>query len=216
MVGNFSRLEAQADTCSCIEGAVGVSSSAPVLVVALERKTLVSVCGQVLDTLGEGEFLVTEFSVFDCATGAALAAYDGSTVHSVKGTNRKLEITEVKYLPAGTDWEWMFVPVGIRYMTGAKGRITVSEPQPHYKGIDIDRSNIETFLFEIVTLNRAGHLGGREPEEIIGKLEILALNGNRLATDILMDFEQFFNFSTDGAVASQLKDAVATVEWSGK
>ena len=54
------------------------------------------------------------------------------------------------------------------------------------------------------------------PEELLGRLEILALNDIKKAVDILNDFENYFNYKTDGAIAEQWKDAVATIKWIRK
>lgn len=51
------------------------------------------------------------------------------------------------------------------------------------------------------------------PEEILSRLEFLALNDFNEAVDILCDFENYFDYQTDGAITEQWKDAVATVKW---
>jgi hypothetical protein len=67
--------------------------------------------------------------------------------------------------------------------------------------VDIDESKADNFLIELRNLKGTGKL--EYPEEILGRLENLALNDFKDSVEILYDFENYFNYQTDGAIAEQ-------------
>lgn len=155
--------------------------------------------------------MISEFNVFNCKTGGQLVEYGAVQNCIVKKDELGLTITELKYLPAGENWKWEQVEIGLQQIFVNENELVVLEQKPAFEQVDIDESKADSFLIELKNLKGTGKLDN--PEEILGRLEILALNDFKNAVEILYDFENYFNYQTDGAIAEQWKDAVATVKW---
>lgn len=129
----------------------------------------------------------------------------------VQFKNDSLTITELKYLPVGKKWEWELVPIGRQRIVLDKNKLQVSTIEPFYRPTTIDSELVDRFYTNLEKLKGEGY--NEQFESIIGKLEVLALNGKSRALRILTDFDEYFNFTPDGAIAMQLSNAVATVDW---
>lgn len=204
----------QASKCECIDGISSAKGDIPAFTVNFDNGTIVSVCGVQIRRVSDDKALMSEFNVFDCATGKALLTYDATQTCIVEKTGEGFVITEYQNLPAGENWQYTDVKIRVQkvYLDGEE--IVVTEPEPAFKHRDISPSVISKFM---LSLNKQKGKGGiPNPEEVIGKLQFLAMNGDQEAYDILTNFEKYFNLTADGAVAEQLKDAVATAEWMKK
>lgn len=147
-------------------------------------------------------------------TGEQIVEYGAVQNCIVKKDEFGLTITELKYLPAGENWKWEQVKIGFQQVYVKENKLVVLEQKPAFDQNKIDDSRANSFLIELTNMKGTGKLDN--PEEILGRLEILALNDNKKAVDILSDFENYFNYQTDGAIAEQWKDAVVTVKWIRK
>lgn len=202
---------AQSTDCGCFNGIGSSESDKPSLTIKFNNGTTLSLCGYEQERLSENEVLISEFNVFNCKTGGQLVEYGAVQNCIVKKDELGLTITELKYLPAGENWKWEQVEIGLQQIFVNENELVVLEQKPAFEQVDIDESKADSFLIELKNLKGTGKLDN--PEEILGRLEILALNDFKNAVEILYDFENYFNYQTDGAIAEQWKDAVATVKW---
>lgn len=211
MISISSLLYSQTENCGCFNGIGATKDHKPSLNIEFTNGIRITVCGYEQKKLRDNEVLISEFNVFDCRTGESLAEYGAVQNCLVKIENEILKIIELKNLPAGKNWKWKQVSIGLQQIVVKENKLTVLGQQPQYEKTEIEKEKVELLLAELADLKGKGSL--ENPEEILGRLEILALNGNQKATDILTDFENYFDFRTDGHIAEQWKDAIATVEW---
>lgn len=202
---------AQSTECGCFNGIGSSASDTPSLTIKFSNGTILSVCGYEQEKRSENEILISEFNVFNCKTGESLVEYGAVQTCIVKKDERGLTITELKYLPAGENWKWEQVKIGLQQIFVKENKLVVLNQKTAFGPLKIDPTRTTHFLEKLTDRKRTGTLD--HPEEIIGRLEILALNGSKEAVDILYNFENYFNYQTGGAIAEQWKGAVATVKW---
>ena len=205
---------AQSNDCGCFNGIGSSESDKPSLTIEFTNGTTLSVCGYEQERLSENEVLISEFNVFNCKTGEQLVEYGAVQNCIVKKDELGLTITELKYLPAGENWKWEQVEIGLQQVFAKENELVVLEQKPAFEQADIDESKADSFLNELKSLKGTGKIDN--PEEVLGRLEILAMNDVKEAVDILNDFENYFHYQTDGAIGEQWKDAVATIKWIRK
>ncbi|MEZ4800890.1 MAG: hypothetical protein R2809_14160 [Flavobacteriales bacterium] len=207
-------LFAQTDDCKCFDGIGSASGDAPVLTFEFSNGQSIEVCGFVEEIYDANKILVSEFNVFNCKTGDILVEYGAVQTCLVQKGENELNITEMLYLPTGENWHWEEVKVGLQSITLKSDSLVVSEQISVYDPAKLSSTNVELFIQELRKLKGSGNL--ENPEEIIGRLEVLALSDYDEAFLILMDFENYFSYLTDGAIREQWTDAIATVEWLKK
>lgn len=205
---------AQSTDCGCFDGIGSSESDKPSLTIKFGNGTTLSVCGYEQERLRENEVLISEFNVFNCQTGEQLVEYGAVQNCIVKKDELGLTITELKYLPAGEHWKWKQVKVGLQQMCVKENQLVVLEQKPAFEQVQIDETRTNSFLEQLRKIRGTGKIDN--PEEVLGRLEILALNDVEEAVEILDDFENYFKYQTDGAIAEQWKDAVTTVKWIRK
>ncbi len=202
---------AQSTDCGCFNGIGSSESDKPSLTIEFSNGTTLSVCGNEQKKLSENEVLISEFNVFNCKTGEQLVEYGAIKNCIVKKDEHGLTITELKYLPIGENWKWEQVKIGLQQIFVKENKLIVLNQKPAFRKVKIDEKRTESFLQKLRKMKGVGKLDN--PEEILGRLEVLALNDIKEAVAILYDFENYFNYRTDGAIAEQWKDAIATVKW---
>ena len=208
------RVTAQKTDCGCFNGIGSSETDKPSLTFEFKNGTSISVCGYVEEKLSENEVQISEFSVFNCKTGEQLVEYGAVQNCIVKKDELGLKIIELKFLPAGENWKWENVKTGLQQIFVKENKLIVLDQKPAIQHRKINEANADKFLNELIKMKGTGKLDN--PEEILGRLEFLALNDFKHAVEILYDFESYFNYKTDGAIAEQWKDAVATVKWINK
>ena len=204
-------LQGQINHCGCFNGIGSSEKDQPILSVGFSNGQKISVCGYEQKKLSANEVFITEFNIFDCETGKSLVEYGAAKNCKINVEEGVVEIIELKNLPAGENWEWMQVPIGIEQVLEKENRIVATGQKPKFSNTNIETEQNDSFYQEIEKAKSKGSL--KNAEEIIGKLEVLALNKEQKAREILFDFENYFKYTADGAIAEQLKDAVATVKW---
>ncbi|WP_321996903.1 hypothetical protein [Draconibacterium orientale] len=197
--------------CGCFDGIGSTENDKPSLTVEFSDGDKISVCGYEEKKISDNKVLISEFDVFNCKTGLSLTQYDAVQNCQVSIENGILVIIELKYLPAGDNWKWIQVPIGIEKVLKNGIKVLATGQTPSFEEFKIEKEIIEKFYSELDSIEVNGEIN--DPENVIGKLEILALNGEQKARTILFDFENYFNYETDGAIAEQWKDAVAIVKW---
>tara|TARA_R110000850_G_scaffold107089_3_gene218514 strand:- start:192 stop:860 length:669 start_codon:yes stop_codon:yes gene_type:complete len=205
-------LTAQATSCGCFNGIGSTKGDKPNLTIALTDEVTFVVCGFELEKYNENEILISEFNIFNCQSGEALVEYDAVQTCKVLKNETGLQISELKLLPAGENWNWKQVKIGFQQVLVKEKKIVVQEQKPAFEKVVFNNTLVDSFISELHERKGTGKL--ENPEEILGRLEFLALNGIQEAKDILYDFENYFAFETDGAIAEQWGAAVATVKWA--
>lgn len=209
-----SLLNAQSDICKCLDGIGTVNGDEPSLVVEFANGQKLIVCGYEQQKISDNEILISEFDIFNCQTKKSLVQFGAVDLCRIVHKEDKVIINKLKKLPAGKNWEWINISIGVQELGEKNGDIYITQLVPNFKKLKIDSKLIEEFFQQVSFLKGKGY--SNKFEEIIGKLEVLSLNGNSQAYSILMNFEEYFNFKPDGAIAEQWKDALATVNWTKK
>lgn len=200
----------QSTDCSCFNGIGSTEKDEPSLTIEFSNGTVLTVCGYEQEKINENEVLISEFNVFNCKSGVSLVEYGAIQNCLVKKNKLGLQISELKFLPSGDNWKWKQVEIGIQQIFIKENQLVISDQKPAYAQAEISQTKVDSFLEGLREMKGTGKLDN--PEEILGKLEILALNKVKEAGTILYDFEDYFKYQTDGAIAEQWKDAIATVK----
>lgn len=193
--------------CNCFDGIGSSKGDTAIVEMTFSNGESISVCGFV-DKQMEG-ITISEFNVFECKTGKSLTEYDAMQICKIVEKKDTLIIQELKYLPTGKNWSWNLIQLGEQIITLNNGKLFISDISPKLEKFHIDERDAELFLNSLTR----GTGYSSEWELQIGQLEVLALLGNKKATDILKNYEKFTGQETDGAVSETWKAATATVEW---
>ncbi len=198
--------------CSCYKGIGSAEGDKPVLVYDFTNGNRVNVCGYV----HENSEVISEFNVFDCETGESFLAFDAVENCYIKTYNDTLEIQLLKSLPIGDYWKWELVQIGKQTITTNSDKLEVSKLEVKYDRTEVDSKHQIAFLNSLDKYK--GSLPMVDWEDALGKLEVLSLNGNKRAWEMLKEFDLYINSDSkpDGALAEEWKDALATVRWVTK
>lgn len=188
--------------CGCFNGIGSSEKDKPSLVTEFSNGVSVSVCGAEKERISDTEVVITEFNVFDCKTGKSLLQYGAVHTCNVKFEEGKLYITELEYLPAGENWKWESIPMMQEYLFVNGDNLSKSPRKFVYQEINIPQTRVDRFMQEVRALKGKGY--NKDFETILGRLALLALNGNIEAENILSKFDSYFNSSPDGSVAELL------------
>ena len=175
----------QPTECGCYEG-IGFSiNDTPILVTKFDNGQILTVCGYLEKRISPTEVKVSEFNVFNCNTGESLVEFGALENCIVRFENSVLIIDKLSLLPTGDNWKWTYVTVGSQQLFKNGNDIVVTPLKPNFKMVGIPQNRINSLFKEIEKLKGKGYSDAFE--EIIGKLELLALNNNIQAYNILMD-----------------------------
>jgi len=188
-----------------------MENDAPKMTLELSETIFLNVCGYEHERYGEDEILISEFNVFNCETGEALVTYGALQNCIVLKVDKRLEIKELRNLPSGKDWEWQSVQIALQQIYLKEDEVFVSKREPFHKTYKINATAKEQFLKSLKKLKGKGIL--QNPDEIIGRLEFLAINDDKKAIKILKNFNKYFKYTVDGSVAEQLNEALETQAW---
>lgn len=195
--------------CMCFNGIGSSEGDEPILVSKFSNGTSLSLCGYFDKGAQDQGLTMSEFNVFNCITKEALVEYDALQTCRIEEKKDVLLIRELKYLPAGEDWDWEMVQISRQEISLIDGEINVSDPIPDLAKFEIDEAIQKEFIGNF----KSGSGFGSESESEIAKLEVLSLIGNENAWNILKNYEKFSGEYADGSLSEQLNDAVATVNW---
>ncbi len=198
------------EECVCHKGIGSAEGDKPVFVFNFSNGKRVSVCGYAQ----ENRDVISEFNVFDCATGESFVEFGAVENCRIKAHDDTLKIQLLKFLPVGDDWKWELVQIGIQTITTNLDKLEVSKLEVKYNITQIDNKLQTTFLNSL----HKGSTHTDDWENVLGKLEVLSLNGNKRAWEMLKEFDVYINSDSkpDGALAEEWKDALATVKWITK
>jgi hypothetical protein len=172
--------------------------------------------GQALATCGvEAEGFLSEFEVINCYGQKVLSSYDATENCRSTFQNDTLTLTQFKYLPTGEFWDGRFVAISQEQFTVAHDTLVHLPVAPAFQTLQIDvpQNKQDRFLDDIIINKDNGLHHDWAWEEIIAQLEVLALNGNIQAKDILFNLEELTNYPLDGGLKEQYRDAIALVLW---
>ncbi len=197
----------KSEECNCYKGVGSSETDVPILTYSFTNGKSISICGYHIEDYKN--YHVSEFNVFDCSTGSSLTEYDAMTHCEIKTRNDTVIIQLLENLPIGENWEWKLVQIAEQYITSSNYGLSISELKVNINALKIDSEKQIAFLKSIQS--EQGFQGNWEDE--LGLLEVLSLTGNEEAWKILKNYEDFKGIQTDGAMAEQWYNAVATVEW---
>ncbi|WP_020532546.1 hypothetical protein [Flexithrix dorotheae] len=195
--------------CKCFNGIGSSEDDKPIIISKFSNGTSLSLCGYFDKEKQDKGLIMSEFNIFNCKTGSSLVEYGAVQTCRIEQKKDSLIIRELKYLPVGKNWNWELIQIARQEITQKEGEIIVSNQIPETGNFDINKTTQIEFLN---SLKRGGGFDS-EWESDLGKLEVLSLLGNDEAWEILKNYEDFTGAKTDGALAEQWKDAIATIEW---
>ena len=195
--------------CNCFNGIGSSDQDTPALTFSFSNGKAVSICGYKSDESTPNELLISEFNIFDCSNGTKYVEYGALENCAIKTAKDLIKIELLKYLPTGENWTWKTITIAEQQLTPHSNELKASELKPSYTPVQISEDQQKAFLTGL----KKGQGFGENWEEDIAKLEVLALNGNNRAWEILKNYEAFTGEQTDGALAETWKEAIATVEW---
>ncbi len=201
----------QPSECGCYQGIGSEKNDTPILIATFNKGHVLSVCGFLNKSVSTNEVELSEFNVFNCNTGGSLVEFGALENCIVRFENSVLTIDKLSLLPAGDNWKWKYIIVGTQQLFEKGNDIVVTALIPNFKMVEIPQNRINSFFKEIELLKGKGYNDAFE--EIIGKLEILSLDKNIQAYNILMDFDKYFGFKINGATREQLDEAISTINF---
>lgn len=175
--------------CTCNQGVGSTLEDAPIQTFTFSNNKSVSVCGY------EDNGFISEFNVFDCESGESLVEYSALKKCTISFNDNQLTITEMLYLPNNDLWEYEYVSFAQETITvdGEKLKIEPRKPLTFTSNISEQVQNDFLNSFESLILKSE-----EITEELLLKLEALALAGNEKARTILKEIGN--SYTLDGSV----------------
>jgi len=199
----------QQDTCSCQNGIGSIEGASPKNHYEFENGVIAILCGYELDEV------YSEFDIFDCVLKGSISRYGALENCKIEFDNDTLKIIGLKYLPSGDNWTWQNIEMSIEYIL-TDGKMLISSgisPAFHQLTTSIPVEEQQEFLIYLLLNKDNGLQHDWVWDEIIGKLEVIALTGNEEAIDVMINLQEITNYQLDGAYMEQYRDALATLEW---
>ena len=188
--------------CKCYNNLEGK----PIKIFTFSNNHSISICGY------QENDEYSEFGIFDCTTEKLISEYDAIQTCKLKFKNDKLFIIELNKLPTNDKWEWNDIKVAEEIITIKNKSVVSLGSKPLKVEINISEKTQKQFL-DLLEIENHKKV---EVEEILARLEILAICGNERAKKKLYSIENDKNYILDGAHAEQYKDAIANIEWRNK
>lgn len=198
---DLSLLESKKESiyCKCYDD----SNAKPIKIVSFSDANSISICGY------EENNEYSEFSIFDCKTEKLISSYDATQTCKLNFENDKLHVIELSKLPTNDNWEWNDVEVAEEIVTTQNNLVVSLGTKPLKILVTISEKTQTDFLNLLETENYKK----LEVDEIVGRLEVLAIIGNEKAIKKLYSLENDKKYILDGAFAEQYKEAIAIIEW---
>lgn len=195
--------------CKCFDGIGSVKGDQAVLTTQFSNGTSLSLCGYVDEDVNEEELIVSEFNLFDCATGKSLLEYSAVQTCAIEEKQDTLIIKELKHMAADSNWQWKWVQISQQLIYPKDETIYVATAQAKLdsKNIHISAAEQKRFLKQVAKGNLT------DAENTISQLEVLSLLGNDQAWEALKNYRQLSAELIDGALAEHLNSALTTSEW---
>lgn len=202
-------LLSQVENCKCPQGIGAAPGDDPVASYSYSTGETLMICGYAED------YLYSEFDVLECATGASISRYAADQKCSMEFAQDTLRISELKYLPSGANWAWQFERIAIGMIIPRNGQLIALQIVPAFRHLttSIPVSDQAEFLSYFRLNLDNGLQQDWKWDELLGQLEVIALNGNVDAIDLLTNLENLCNYQLDGAYREQYLDALATLQW---
>lgn len=200
--------------CPCYDGIGSSKGDAPVFTYSFDNGQSINVCGFVDHEMHDSNeidkgFVISEFNIFNCESGYSYAQYDATEICRIKISNDSMRIEYLQYLPAGLSWEWELDVIANQFITTDENKLKITDLKPSYQKSNYDDDSVGKLLKTI----ESGRGMDNNAEIEIGKLKLLALNGNTKAREMLFNYEKLKQERADGAIAQMLSEAIATVKW---
>jgi hypothetical protein len=192
--------------CNCYKGIGGDENSTPNYQFTFKNNQSISIYGYIENDT------ISEFNVFDCSNGNSLTEYNAIQNCKIEFNNNKLEIFELDKFPSGNNWKWKTQRIALETITQSENGLIVHSQIPLKLTHEISLEEQKIFLD---SFNTAKYITF-DTEELIGRLEILALTNNFEAKKILIDLENDSNILLDGAIKEQYDNAIAKINWMKK
>ncbi|MGI6047269.1 MAG: hypothetical protein ACOYEG_04590 [Petrimonas sp.] len=188
--------------CKCFHGIGSSEKDTPIQTIMFSNRKSVSVCGY------KDNDLISEFNVFDCETGESLAEYGALSSCLINFQDDKLIITEVLSLPNNENWEYKNVPFAEEVVKPDGNNLMVEKQKPLKITLNVSEQEQNEYLNTLEPLN----LKTEEiTEDLLFRLELMALGGNQKAEIILRNMENVY--SLDGHAKEIYNSAIEHIDF---
>jgi hypothetical protein len=199
LVAASGSMEDENSSCSCFRGIGSVIGDTPAMAVAVGDSSGLAVCGFTESKIDLNKIIMSEFDVFDCQNGNSIARYSSSERVQIEFKNSVLHLSEMQGLPIGVNWEWRDVVVTTRKISVDAASKDITDPEWVFDSPLPDKRQITVFLNQLESLRKNKNKVLEHIEEIIGKLVVTSITGDKSAEKILLELEQYLDMSFDGA-----------------
>jgi hypothetical protein len=191
------------NNCKCYNSIGSNEKSIPNYLFLFKKNQSISLCGYLENDT------ISEFSVFDCSNGNSLIEYGATQNCKIEFNKNQLNIYELDTFPSGINWKWKTQRIALQKISQNKKRLIVHMQIPLELTHQISIKEQILFLDSFKT-NKYKTI---DTEELIGRLEILALTNNLKAKKILIELKNDSNIILDGAIKEQYNNAIAKINW---
>jgi hypothetical protein len=195
-----------AQECICGKNIGSYSDGKPDFTFTFSNSATITVCGYVDEMESDTAFYISEFSAFTCNGKKALASY--SAIHSCKMIIQtdSIFINRIKGLYDSESKSWNLNPLAQRVIYSIGDSLDVTKEYvvlsvPKFDGIEITTVLNSDFK----------NMNYDEISYFLGQLEILALNQNQDAVNILFSSE--LEIATNAASTEYLFSIRETYNW---
>ncbi|WP_338378257.1 hypothetical protein [uncultured Flavobacterium sp.] len=189
--------------CKCYVGIGSDEKSIPIYKFSFNNGQKISICGYNKDDI------LSEFNVFDCSNGNLLTEYGATQNCKIEFYTNQLDIFELDTFPSGKNWEWEVQKIALQRINQINNHLVVHLQVPLNLTHHISIEEQILFLDSFKTMDYTKF----DTEELIGRLETLALTHNIEAEKILYNLKNDSNIILDGAIKEQYNNAIAKINW---
>ncbi len=178
------------ENCNCI--GYMVAGEKPVFKTEIDDITLV-VCGYLDQRFDECSIKLSEFAIEDCTNKKHITFYGALRTCILNKMNNELEIVELTVLPVGKGMDWSEVPYSRTLITVENDSLKISDKEIILDLSVVTDSDIESFIQELPELKKINE--SYNSENIVGKLLVCSLKGNKKCLDIFNNLRDYLDYS---------------------
>lgn len=178
------------ENCNCI--GYMVAGEKPVFKLDIDDITLV-VCGYLDQRFDECSIKLSDFAIEDCTNKKHIAFYGALNTCILNKMDNELEVVELTILPVGKGMDWSQVPYSRTIISVEDDSLKISDKEIILDLSVVTDSDIESFIQELPELKKINE--SSNSENIVGKLLVCSLKGNKKCLDIFNNLRDYLDYS---------------------
>lgn len=191
--------------CECGKG-MGSYGDGPNFIYKFSDSQSISFCGSIDNFKSDSTFYGSEFSVFTCAEKEKLVSYSAVQTCHVIPKKDTIVLDRIIFLYNGPNSAWKEYSLSQRIIFTRKNKIKITEEK-----VILSIPDTTFITSKMVYTADYNNMNYDQMSDFLGKLEILALNQDQKAVDLLFS-EQLKN-ATNAATREHLILIRATYNW---